>query len=59
MWIDGKLLVRRHSDETTLDLAAGTHSVTLAVDRAAGDRLRIELTDIAGSKAQAQIVGGK
>ncbi len=43
-----------------LDLAAGTHAVTLRVDRARrGERgLRVELLEVPGSAARARIVGG-
>jgi hypothetical protein len=62
-WVDGKLLegkvVDGKMEHTTVELTSGTHTVTLAIDPAAGDQVRAELHDVAGSKAQAQIVGGK
>jgi len=45
---------------TMLDLEKGTHTVTLVIDRnKLKAPLRVELTDVPGSKAKARIVGGK
>ncbi len=58
MWIDSE--PREPAREITLNLPRGKHRVTLAVDLVHRDEpLRLELADIAGSAAQAQIVNGK
>jgi putative heme-binding domain-containing protein len=57
LWVDGAL--RSPAARLPLDLSAGVHSVTLVVEPAKLKNLRIELVDVAGSPAQAQIVGGK
>ena len=44
----------------TLDLAAGAHALTFALDRTArNEPLRVELDDVAGSAARVRVVGGK
>jgi putative heme-binding domain-containing protein len=46
--------------ETTLDLPRGRHRLTIVIDRdARREALRLELMDVKGSPAQAQVVGGK
>lgn len=46
--------------ETTLDLPRGRHRLTIAIDRETRhDSLRLELMDVKGSAAQAEVVGGK
>jgi putative heme-binding domain-containing protein len=58
LWVDGK--PTSLAEKTTLDLAAGRHALTLAVDRQArNDSVRLELADVPGSACQAQFVGGK
>jgi len=58
LWLDGEQ--RPVADDMTLELPTGRHRVTLAVDRTArNDALRVELVDVDGSPAQAQLVGGK
>jgi hypothetical protein len=56
MWCDAAPLAA--SSQVTLDLAEGTHTVTLLLATSTGD-LRLELADVPGSPAQVQIVGGK
>jgi putative heme-binding domain-containing protein len=47
-------------DETVLDLKAGLQALTFAVDlNKRKDPLRVELEDVAGSQARANIVSGK
>jgi putative heme-binding domain-containing protein len=58
-WVDGKPtpLSGRSSD---FELGKGRHTLTLSVGAATqGNSLTVELQDIPGSSAQAQIVGGK
>jgi putative heme-binding domain-containing protein len=58
MWLDGKPMAI--AKETVVDLATGKHTVTLAVDRTARtEPLRVELAEVDGSPAKAQLVGGK
>ena len=58
IWIDGK--PTPPARELTVDLAAGAHWITLAVNRVQRkEPLRLELADVPGSPAQVQIVGGK
>jgi hypothetical protein len=57
LWIDGAAQSR--AARLPLDLSTGLHTVTLVVEPAKLKSLRIELADVAGSPAQAQIVGGK
>jgi putative heme-binding domain-containing protein len=46
--------------EVTLEPSPGRHTVTIALDRRQRNKpLRVELDDLPGSSAQAQIVGGK
>ena len=59
LWVDGNRV--EPVDGMTLDLASGTHVLTLAIDpvkRPATD-LRCELFDVPNSPARAQIVVGK
>jgi len=58
LWIDGA----RHEPkgELSVDLAAGIHTITLAVDlERRRDPLRLVLEDEPGSPARAQVVVGK
>jgi putative heme-binding domain-containing protein len=58
LWIDGKPTTILSN--TPLDLATGRHVVTLAVNCVKRTSpLRVELRDVVGSPAQAQLVGGK
>ena len=58
-WIDGQKLVTVGA-EIPLDLAAGTHTLTFAVDRSRRrEGLRCELRDAPGSTLRAQVVLGK
>jgi hypothetical protein len=58
LWLDGKPTTL--TAENVFDLAAGRHVVTLAVSQAKQTQpLRVELQDVEGSPAQAQLVGGK
>jgi len=58
LWVDGKPTSIASSQE--FDLASGRHSITLAVNRVKRTiPLRVELQDVPGSPAQAQLVGGK
>ncbi|HTU24240.1 MAG TPA: PVC-type heme-binding CxxCH protein [Pirellulales bacterium] len=57
LWIDG--VQRPPAARLPLDLATGTHTVTMVVEPAKLESLRVELADVAGSPAQVQIVGGK
>ena len=43
----------------TLDLAEGTHTISLLLGGKSTEDLRLELADVPGSPAQVQIVGGK
>jgi putative heme-binding domain-containing protein len=56
LWIDSK--PQKPTEELTLDLTAGLHTVTLTIHKWPA-LLKIELQDVPGSKARAQIVGGK
>ncbi len=57
-WLDGEPVEARA--EMMLDLAAGTHTLTFAVDRGVRKGpLRVELDDVAGSPARVRVVGGK
>ena len=59
LWIDGKPV--EASGETTPDLSAGLHSLTIRVDPSArnNEGISIEITDPPGSSAHAQPVGGR
>jgi putative heme-binding domain-containing protein len=46
------------ADEMTIDMSSGAHTITLLVS-GADEPLRLELADVQGSTAQAQLVGGK
>jgi hypothetical protein len=43
----------------TLDLPAGTHAITFAIEPGRQAPLRVELVDVEGSGAQARVVNGK
>lgn len=58
LWLDGTPL--KAAREMPVTLTPGLHTLTVSADpteRQAG--LRVELVDVAGSKAQVQVVGGK
>jgi putative heme-binding domain-containing protein len=59
LWIDD--VATPAQDAVTLDLLQGMHTLTFRVDlKARSDpQLRCELTDVAGSPAQARFVGGR
>ncbi len=57
VWIDGQRIAQ--TDKPTVDLAAGTHTVTIVLGSQTSDAARLELADVPGSPAQVQIVGGK
>jgi hypothetical protein len=57
LFVDGVL--RSPAARLPLDLASGIHIMTLVVEPAKLKSLRVELADVPGSPAQAQIVGGK
>jgi putative heme-binding domain-containing protein len=58
LWVDGTR-VPVH-EETTLTLASGVHTLTLAIDRSKRRAaLKMTLEDVAGSPAQAEVVLGK
>lgn len=58
VWRDGEPIEAREA--LTFDVAAGLHTLTLAVDRTERTApLRLELDDVAGSPARARVVGGK
>ncbi len=58
VWVDGREV--EPAGEIPLNLAAGTHTLTFAVDPARlKDGLRCELRDVPGSPARAQVVVGK
>ncbi|MDR3638732.1 MAG: HEAT repeat domain-containing protein [Isosphaeraceae bacterium] len=58
LWLDDTPVAAQ--DEVILDVAAGLHTLTLAVDTAQrGDGIRCALEDVAGSPARAQVVVGK
>jgi putative heme-binding domain-containing protein len=58
LWVD-KVPVEA-KEEMVLDLAAGVHTLTFAVDlNRRREGLRCELKDVSGSKARVRIVGGK
>jgi putative heme-binding domain-containing protein len=61
LWIGTKPFETGLAARTVLNLAAGTHTITLSIDRARwGDQpLRVELLDLSGSSARAQLVTGK
>jgi putative heme-binding domain-containing protein len=57
-WLDGGEVEGK--DEMILDVPAGLHTLTFAVDLAARrEGLRCELEDVAGSPARVRIIGGK
>jgi hypothetical protein len=56
LWFDGNSLTL--GDDATIDMPAGTHTITL-LTRGQADKVRLELTDVPGSAAQVQLVGGK
>jgi putative heme-binding domain-containing protein len=57
-WLDGEPVEVR--PEMVLDLSAGPHTLTFAVDRGVrNEPLRVELDDVAGSPARVRVVGGK
>jgi putative heme-binding domain-containing protein len=57
-WYDGK--PTPIEDEMIVDSTRGRHTVTLAVNQAEREQsLKVELRDVEGSAAKAQIVGGK
>ena len=58
VWIDGKQI--DPATKLTLPLEVGSHKLSFAVDlHSRTEPLRVELTDVSGSVAQAQFVGGK
>jgi hypothetical protein len=58
LWIDGN--PRPPQNEVKFDAAAGTHTITLAVDSVKRTQpLRLEIAPAAGSAAKVQIVVGK
>ncbi len=58
LWLDGKPTALR--PQTTVNLAPGRHTLTLAINREERQTpLRLELTDAAGSTAQANFTAGK
>jgi hypothetical protein len=61
LWIGTKPFETGLAARTVLNLPAGTHTITLSIDRARwGDQpLRVELLDLSGSSARAQLVTGK
>lgn len=56
MWFDDNLL--KLGDDATIDMSAGVHTITL-LTKGQSDKVRLELTDVPGSAAQVQLVGGK
>jgi hypothetical protein len=56
LWFDGNAI--KLAEQPTIDLSSGTHTITL-VTRGEREALRLELADVQGSAAQAQLVGGK
>jgi putative heme-binding domain-containing protein len=57
-WLDGEPVEAK--EQMVLDLGAGAHTLTLALDRAVrSEPLRVELDDVAGSPARVRLVGGK
>jgi hypothetical protein len=58
LWLDGK--PTPVEKELTVEFAKGRHTLTLAVDQVERrEPLSIELRELSGSEAQAQLVGGK
>ncbi len=57
LWCDAAPLAA--GSQVALDLAEGTHTITLMLNGKSADDLRAELADVPGSPAQVQIVGGK
>jgi len=58
LWVDGK--PARIAPKMVLPLSKGRHVFTIGIDRQQRARpLRVALTDVAGSDAQAALVGGK
>jgi putative heme-binding domain-containing protein len=56
-WFDANSIKRDNNQ--TLDVSIGSHTITLLLASKSGDHLRLELAEVAGSPAQAQLVGGK
>jgi putative heme-binding domain-containing protein len=56
LWFDGNAI--KLGDGAMIDMSAGAHTITL-LTRGPSDKLRLELTDVPGSAAQVQLVGGK
>ena len=58
LWVDGARVLAQ--EEMVLTLAPGVHTLTLAVDRTKRrEGLRVNLEEVAGSPARAQVVLGK
>jgi len=57
LWLDGQELTL--GERVPVELSPGVHTFTIAVRGEADARLRLELTDVAGSAAQLQFIGGK
>jgi putative heme-binding domain-containing protein len=58
LWVDGS--PNEFKDETILDLPAGLHVLTVAVNgKPQHDGVRCELEEVPGSTARARVVGGK
>jgi putative heme-binding domain-containing protein len=58
LWLDDQPIEPK--DEMVLDLKAGLHTLTFALDLTQRkDGLRLELDDVAGSPARARVVNGK
>src|SRR5439155_2775252 len=58
LWLDGTPVDAK--EQIILDLSAGLHTVTMAVDMSQRrEELRCELDDLAGSAARVRVVGGK
>ena len=61
MWIGERIVAKELAARTVLDLPAGTHAITLSIDRvkSPSQPLRIELLDLPASPARAQLLTGK
>lgn len=58
LWLDGAPLAAKET--LLLDLTSGTHTLTIAVDKAQRkEGLRVELDEAPGSAGRFQIVSGK
>ena len=59
LWVDGRQVPLGSTPDLTIDLATGTHLVTLAIPPGTPAPVRLEIRDVANSPAQARPTLGK